>query len=72
MWIVFSASEGDHRPTADFVDSMVLGSAASLAFILACWFGLRQAWGFLVTLVVASAIWLAVVLFPRSVAGWLR
>jgi uncharacterized membrane protein (GlpM family) len=72
MWIVFSASEGDQRQTADFVGSMVLGFAASLVFILACWFGLRQAWGFLVTLVGASAVWLAVVLLPRWVGGWLR
>ena len=72
MWIVFSASEGDQRHTADFVGSMVLGSAASLVFILGCWFGLRQAWGFLVTLVIASAIWLAVVLLPHWVRGWLR
>jgi uncharacterized membrane protein (GlpM family) len=72
MWIVFSASEGDQRQTADFVGSMVLGFAASLVFILVCWFGLRQAWGFLVTLLVASAIWLAVVLFPRWVGDWMR
>jgi hypothetical protein len=70
MWIVFSASEGDQRHTADFVGSMVLGSAASLVFILVCWFG--QALGFLVTLVIASAIWLAVVLLPHWVGGWLR
>ena len=39
MWIVFSASRGDERQTADFVGSMVVGAVASLAFILACWFG---------------------------------
>ena len=44
----------------------------SLVFLLVCWFGLRQAWGFLVTLVIASAIWLAVVLLPRWLDGWLR
>jgi hypothetical protein len=43
-----------------------------LVFILVCWFGLRQPWGLLVTLVVASAIWLAVVLLPGWVGGWLR
>ena len=72
MWIVFSASEGDQRQTAEFVGSMVLGSVASLVFILVCWFGLRQPWGLLVTLGVASAIWLAVVLLPRWMGGWLR
>jgi hypothetical protein len=43
-----------------------------LTTILMCWFGLRQPWGLLVTLVVASAIWLAVVLLPRWMGGWLR
>jgi len=65
MWIVFSASRGDQRQTADFVGSMVIGSVASLLFVLACWFGLRQEWGFLVTVALASTIWLLVVLVPR-------
>ena len=65
MWIVFSASRGDQRQTADFVGSMVIGSVASLLFVLACWFGLRQEWGFLVTLASASTIWLLIVLVPR-------
>jgi hypothetical protein len=42
MWIVFSASRGDHRQIADFVGSMVIGSVASLVFVLACWFFLRR------------------------------
>jgi len=67
MWIVFSASRGDQRQTADFVGSMVIGSVASLIFVLACWFGLRQEWGFLITLSFAAAIWLLIVLFPRWV-----
>ena len=46
MWIVFSASQGDQRQTADFVGSMVVGFAATLVFVLTCWFGLREAWGF--------------------------
>ena len=65
MWIVFSASRGDQRQTADFVGAMIIGSVASLFFVLACWFALRQEWGFLVTLALASAIWLLVVLVPR-------
>jgi hypothetical protein len=44
MWIVFSASRGDQRQTGDFVESMIVGSVASLAFVLACWLGFRQAW----------------------------
>ena len=65
MWIVFSATRGDQRETADFVGSMVIGSVASLVFVLACWFGLRQAWGLVLTLAFASAIWLLTVLVPR-------
>jgi uncharacterized membrane protein (GlpM family) len=67
MWIVFSASRGDQRETGDFVGSMAIGATASLVFVLACWFGLRQEWGLLVTLAFASAIWLLIVLVPRWV-----
>ena len=67
MWIVFSASRGDQRQTADFVGSMVLGSVASLVFVLACWFGLWRQWGFLVSLGVAAAVWLVIVLIPSWV-----
>jgi len=44
---------------------MVIGSVASLLFVLACWFGLRQEWGLLVTLASASTIWLLIVPVPR-------
>ena len=67
MWIVFSASRGDQRQTGDFVESMIIGSVASLAFVLACWLGVRQAWGFLATLAFAAVIWLLIVLVPRLV-----
>src|SRR6185503_493007 len=67
MWIVFSASGGDQRQTGDFVGTMVIGSVASLVFVLACWLGFRQAWGFLVTLAFASALWLLIALIP----GWI-
>lgn len=67
MWIVFSASGGDRRQTAEFVRSMVIGSVASLVFVLACWFGMRQAWGFWPSVALASVIWLLVVLVPRWV-----
>ena len=70
MWIVFSASRGDQGQTAAFVGSMVVGFAGTLLFVVACWIGFRQAWGFLVTLSVASAVWLAVVALPRLVGGW--
>jgi hypothetical protein len=67
MWIVFSASGGDQRQTADFVGSMVIGAIASLVFVLACWLGLRQAWGLPLALTFAAAIWLVVVTIPRWV-----
>ena len=56
MWIVFSASGGNQRETADFVGSMVIGGVASLAFVLACWLGFRQEWGFVATTAFASGI----------------
>jgi hypothetical protein len=65
MWIVFSASRGDQRQTADFVGSMVLGSVASLVFVLAGWLGFRYEWGLLLTLAFASAVWLVIVLVPH-------
>ena len=67
MWIVFSASRGDQRQTADFAGSMVIGAVASLVFVLACWFGFRREWGFLITLVFAAALWLLIVALPRWV-----
>lgn len=67
MWIVFSASRGDQRQTADFVGAMVVGAVASMIFVLACWLGFRREWGFLITLASASAIWLLTVLIPRWV-----
>ena len=72
MWIVYSATQGDHRQTADFVASMFLGFAAGLFFVSASWFGFRQQWSFPVVLVFASAIWLAIVLLPSLVGRWFR
>jgi hypothetical protein len=46
---------------------MIVGSVASLAFVLACWLGFRQAWGCLTTLAFAAVIWLLIVLVPRLV-----
>jgi uncharacterized membrane protein (GlpM family) len=72
MWIVSSASRGDQDQTADFVRSMATGAVASLVFVLGCWFGFRQGWGFPVTLAFAAAIWLLIVLIPRGVGPWPR
>jgi hypothetical protein len=35
IWIVFSATHGDQRQTADFVGSMLIGFAATFLFVLA-------------------------------------
>src|SRR6185503_18203513 len=72
MWIVFSATQGDHRQTADFAASMLVGLVASFVFVLACWVGFRQQWSFPVVLVFGSTIWLAIVSIPSLVGRWLR
>jgi hypothetical protein len=72
MWIVYTASHGDERQTAEFVGSMVMGFAASLVFVLACWFGFRHGWSFAATLAFASAIWVAVAALPPLAATWIR
>ncbi len=72
MWIVFSATQGDHSQTADFAGSMVVGCVASVVFVLACWFGFRQQWTFPLVLVFGLAIWLAIVSLPSLVWRWFR
>lgn len=72
MWIVFSATQGDHAQTAAFVRSMALGFVASLAFVLACWFALARHWGFAPALVFGAAVWLATVLVPSLLWRWVR
>ena len=64
---LIAASGGDQRQTADFVGSMVVGSVASLVFVVACWFGLRHEWGFLMTLASAAVVWLLLALLPHWV-----
>jgi uncharacterized membrane protein (GlpM family) len=67
LWIVFSASGGDQRQTATFARSLVIGAVASLAFVLACWLGLRQEWGLLGSLGFAAVMWLLIAFLPRWV-----
>jgi hypothetical protein len=69
MWIVFSASDGDQRQTADFMASMAVGTAATLVFVVVCWIGLRQAWGFAGTLIVAFVLWLTIVAGVRWIGN---
>jgi uncharacterized membrane protein (GlpM family) len=70
MWIVFAASRGDQRQTADFVGSMVIGFVGGLVFVLVCWVGLRREWGFVPTVAVAMVVWAGIVALPRWVGGW--
>jgi hypothetical protein len=72
MWIVYSASRGDHSQTAEFVASMFVGFAAGLVFVSASWFGFRQHWSFPGVLMFGAAIWLAIVLLPGLVGRWFR
>lgn len=72
MWVVFSATGGDHRQTAEFTGSMVMGSVASLVFVLASWLALRQGWPFPIVVLFAGVIWLAVALVPGWARGLLR
>ena len=67
LWIVFSASDGDQRQTADFAASMIVGAAGSVVFVLACWLGFRQGWGFPITLIAAAVLWALIALLPRAV-----
>lgn len=68
IWIVHSASGGDHRETAAFSWSLLVGSLASLAFVAACWLALRQAWSLPAVLAAGGVVWLAAV----AAATWLR
>ena len=72
MWIVFSATHGDHRQTAEFVGSMIVGFVGSLLFVFACWFALRRQWSFPLVLVFASTVWLVTVSLPGWAGRWLR
>jgi uncharacterized membrane protein (GlpM family) len=66
-WIVFSASGGDHQQTAQFVRSMLAASIATVIFVLACWYGLRQQWPFPVVMAIAFGLWGVLVAVPYLV-----
>jgi hypothetical protein len=54
VWIVFSATKGDHQQAADFATSMVVGFIGALAFIVAGWFGFSRHWSFNLVLSVSA------------------
>jgi len=66
-WIVFSASGRDYEQTAQFVRSMVAGYAATVLFVLACWYGLRQHWPFALVIGFAFAAWGALAALPHLI-----
>ncbi len=66
-WIVFSASGGDHEQTAQFVRSMFAAYVPTLVFVAALWYGFRQAWPFPLVIVLAFAVWTALVAPPYLV-----
>ena len=68
IWIVYSATGGDSRETAGFTWSLIAGSVASLAFVVACWAALRLGWSLPAALAVGGAVWLAGV----ASVSWLR
>src|SRR4030095_6211405 len=39
LWIVFSATKGNHEQTAAFAGSMLVGFLASVVFMVSCWPG---------------------------------
>ena len=66
-WIVFSATGGDHRQTAEFARSMLAAYVPPLVFVLTLWYGFRQAWSFPLVIVLAFGVWAALVALPYLV-----
>lgn len=60
LWVVWSASKGDHQQTAQFAGSMVLGVVAALAFVIGTWMALRQHLAFGWVLAIGTSAWLGV------------
>ncbi|MGH3118768.1 MAG: hypothetical protein ACRDQ2_16965 [Gaiellales bacterium] len=65
LWIVFSATKGDHRQTADFAASMLMGVIGALAFVVACWFGFSRQWNFGLVLGFGAVAWFVIVVVSR-------
>jgi uncharacterized membrane protein (GlpM family) len=65
LWIVFSATKGDHQQTANFAAAMVVGFIGSLAFIVACWYGFSRHWNFSVVLSMGAVAWSVIMVGTR-------
>ena len=59
LWIVYSATGGDHEKAAEFAGSMVLGVLATCGFVLGTWWALRRGWPFGWVLGVGTLVWLS-------------
>lgn len=60
LWVVWSASKGDHEQTAEFAGALVLGVVATLAFVVGTWMAFRQDLSFGRAVVVGALAWLGV------------
>jgi uncharacterized membrane protein (GlpM family) len=65
LWIVFSATKGNHQETAEFAASMLVGFIGSLAFVAASWFFLSREWSFGIALGFGAAAWILIALVPH-------
>jgi uncharacterized membrane protein (GlpM family) len=70
LWIVYSATKGNHAETAAFAGSMLVGFLASVVFMVACWLGLRQAWSLPAVLGVAGLAWLVAIALATWLGRW--
>jgi hypothetical protein len=67
VWIVFTGTGRDYAETAHFVRAMVPAYLATIVFVVALWYGLRQQWPFPVVIAVAFVAWGALVAVPSVV-----
>lgn len=73
LWIVWSASRGDHAETASFAASMLLGIVATLGFVVGVWAALSRHVHLTWALASGAAVWLVVLVAGRLMHGvWAR
>ena len=58
LWFIYTSSQGDIAPSADFIRMVLLGLIPTVLFTLACWFGLNRGWTLIRVMAVAYAVWL--------------
>lgn len=72
LWVVFTSTGGDHQKAADFAASMVLGVAATLAFVVGTWVALKRGWSLPKVMATGGLIWLVVLASGRLVQTYWR